>query len=248
MSNNSHGLDEEEVEQDEMKAKLDLITITSAKNLETMKTDIDVNSAVTTTHTANFAMTNTSVLRTYAEDNRTSITTNTAAIAGLTSGLFSDAIKFNINGGYAIAGDGSLTGSLLSTTNALTTTHRRYVLLRTDTYGSDITLSDSSTKFSPSETGNYLSIMSYEIYDNSADTKTVEMELYGDTEGSLQMARNTVTGTSTSFEYERVNNTQMVYLTSGRTYYYRAKSSNGAVINAFNTVTNLTLIKLTKNF
>jgi len=248
MSNNSHGLDEEEVEQDEMLAKLNLITISSAKNLETMKSDIDNNSTVTTTHTANFAMTNTSTLRTYAEATRTLSNANQSAILGITSGLFSDAIKFNINGGYAIAGDGSLTGSLLSTTSDLTTTHRRYVLVREDTYGSDITLSDSNTKFSPSETGNYLSIMSYEIYDNSADTKTVEMELYGDTEGSLQMARNTITGTSTSFEYERVNNTQMVYLTSGRTYYYRAKSSNGAVINAFNTLTNLTLIKLTKSF
>ena len=149
-----------------------------------MKTDIDVNSAVTTTHTANFAMTNTSTLRTYAETTRATADANTTAIAGITSGLFSDAIKFNINGGYAIAGDGSLTGSLLSTTNALTTTHRRYVLLRTDTYSSDVTLSDSNTKFSPSETGNYLSIMSYEIYDNSADTKTIELELWGDTENS----------------------------------------------------------------
>ena len=34
MSNNSHGLDEEEVEQDEMKAKLDLITVASARNLD----------------------------------------------------------------------------------------------------------------------------------------------------------------------------------------------------------------------
>ena len=248
MSDNTHGLDEEEVEQDEMKAKLDLITITSAKNLESMKTDIDTNSAVTTTHTANFAMTNTSTLRTYAETTRATANSNTTAIAGITSGLFSDAIKFTINGGYAIAGDGSLTGSLLSTTNALTTTHRRYVLVRYDTYGSDITLSDSNTKFSPSETGYYLSIMSYEIYDNSADTKTIEMELWGDTENSLQMARNTITGSSTSYEYERVNNIMVVYLTAGRTYYYRAKSDNGGVINAFSSVTNLTLIKLTKSF
>ena len=40
MSNNAHGLDEEEVEQDEMLAKLNLITITSAKNLNRSNEDI----------------------------------------------------------------------------------------------------------------------------------------------------------------------------------------------------------------
>ena len=86
MSNNAHGLDEEEVEQDEMLAKLNLITITSAKNLETMNNSITANATVGTTNTANFAMTNTSTLRTYAEATRTSATNNASAIAGLTSG------------------------------------------------------------------------------------------------------------------------------------------------------------------
>ena len=252
MSDNFHGIGvdnvAEQIEQDAMKAKLDLITISTAKNLDSMKTDIDTNSAVTTTHTANFDMTNTSTLRTYAEANRGLITTNTTNINNLDTPLTTDMIKFTINGGYAIDGSNNITGSLLSITNHLTTTHRRYVLVRTDTYSSDITLSDSNTKFSPSETGNYLSIISYEIYDNSADTKTVELELWGDTENSLQMARQTFTGTSTSFEYNRVSNTMVVYLTAGRTYYYRAKSSNGGVINAYSTVTNLTLIKLNKTF
>lgn len=256
---NFQNINDEEIEQDELKEKLDLITISTAKNLESMKTSIDVNTAINTTQSAYFDMEvgASNTLRTYVETTRGTVdglvsltNTHETEINALqsSSALFSDCIKFNINGGYAIAGDGSLTGSLLSTTNALTTTHRRYVLLRTDTYSSDVTLSDSNTKFSPSETGNYLSIMSYEIYDNSADTKTIELELWGDTENSLQMARNTITGTSTSFEYERVSNTKIVYLTAGRTYYYRAKSSNGGVINAFNTVTNLTLIKLTKSF
>jgi hypothetical protein len=254
---NFQSINDEEIEQDGLKEKLDLITIASAKNLDTMNNTIIVNGAVNNTQNAQLDMTATSTLRTYAEATRSTVNgltslTNTheTEINALQSSpaLFSDAIKFNINGAYAIAGDGSLTGSSLSTTNALTTTHRRYVLLRSDTYSSDITLSDSNTKFSPSETGNYLSIMSYEIYDNTTNNKTVEMELWGDTENSLQMARNTVTGTSTNFEYERVTNTMIVYLTAGRTYYYRAKSSNGGVINAFSTVTNLTLIKLTKSF
>ena len=254
MSDNFHGIGvdnvAEQIEQDAMKAKLDLITISTAKNLDSMKTDIDTNTAENTTQFAYWDMETgtTSTLRTYVEANRALITTNTTNINNLDTPLTTDCIKFNINGGYAIDGSGNITGSLLSTTNHLTTTHRRYVLVRTDTYSSDITLSDSNTKFSPSETGNYLSIISYEIYDNSADTKTVELELWGDTENSLQMARQTFTGTSTSFEYNRVSNTMVVYLTAGRTYYYRAKSSNGGVINAFSTVTNLTLIKLNKTF
>lgn len=209
MSNNSHGLDEEIVEQDEMKTKLDLITISTAKNLETMETEINT----------------------------------------LQSGnLFTDGIKFTFNGAFALDGFNNLTGSILSTTNALTSGFRRYVLVRTDTYSSDVTLSDSNTKFTISETGYYLSIMSYEIYDNSADTKTIELEFKGDTEGSLQMARNTVTGTSTNYEYERVTNTMIVYLTSGNLYSYQGKSNNGAVINAYNTVTNMTLLKISKAF
>ena len=254
MSDNFHGIGvdnvAEQIEQDAMKAKLDLITISTAKNLDSMKTDIDTNTAENTTQFAYWDMETgtTSTLRTYVEANRALITTNTTNINNLDTPLTTDCIKFNINGGYAIDASGNITGSLLSTTNHLTTTHRRYVLVRTDTYSSDITLSDSNTKFSPSETGNYLSIISYEIYDNSTATKTVELELWGDTENSLQMARQTFTGKHSTFEYNRVSNTMVVYLTAGRTYYYRAKSDNGGVINAFSTVTNLTLIKLNKTF
>jgi len=256
MSNNSHGLDEEEVEQDEMKATLDLITISSAKNLETMKTDIDNNSSVITTHTANFAMTNTSTLRTYAEATRTLSNANQSAILGITSGLFSDAIKFTINGGYTYSVGSTNTGSLLSTSNALTTTPRRYVLVREDTYGSDIVLSNDNTTFTPSQSGSYLSIISAEFYDNSADAKTVTFELIklnfdGSvySEVSLQVARSTFVGSSTSFEYGKLSNTMIVDLTAGTSYYYKATgTANGGVINAFSTATNLTLLKISKTF
>ncbi len=253
---NFQNLDNEEIEQDELKTKLDLITVTTSKNLEDIYNAIVNNSTVTTTHSGNFNMTNTSTLRTYAETTRTSlnsltstVNTHETEINALQSGnLFTDGIKFTFNGAYALDGSNNLTGGLLSTTNALTSGFRRYVLVRTDTYSSDVTLSDSNTKFTISETGYYLSIMSYEIYDNSADTKTIELEFKGDTEGSLQMARNTVTGTSTNYEYERVTNTMIVYLTSGNLYSYQGKSNNGAVINAYNTVTNMTLLKISKSF
>jgi len=253
---NFQNLDNEEIEQDSLKTKLDLITITSSKNLENMNNSIIVNGAVNNTQNAQLDMTTTSTLRTYAETTRSSLNTLTSTvntheteINALQSGnLFTDGIKFTFNGAYALDGSNNLTGSILSTTNALTAGFRRYVLVRTDTYSSDVTLSDSNTKFTISETGYYLSIMSYEIYDNSADTKTIELEFKGDTEGSLQMARNTVTGTSTNYEYERVTNTMIVYLTSGNLYSYQGKSSNGAVINAYNTVTNMSLLKISKSF
>ena len=254
MSDNTHGVGvndlAEQIEQDAMKTKLDLITVTTSKNLDSMKNSIDANTTVNTTQTAYFDMEvgASNTFRTYVEANRALITTNTTNINNLDTPLTTDSIKFNINGAYAIDGSNNITGSLLSITNHLTTTHRRYVLLRSDTYSSDITLSDSNTKFSPSETGNYLSIISYEIYDNSTATKTVELELWGDSENSLQMARQTFTGKHTSFEYNRVSSTRVVYLTAGNTYYYRAKSSDGGVINAYSTLTNLTLIKLNKTF
>jgi hypothetical protein len=256
---NFQNINDEEIEQDELKEKLDLITITSAKNLDAMQTAVDMNTTVNTTHTAFFDMESgaNNTFRTYAETTRSSLNSLTSTVntheteinaLQSSTALFTDGIKFTFNGAYALDGSNNLTGSLLSVTNALTSGFRRYVLVRTDTYSSDVTLSDSNTKFTISETGYYLSIMSYEIYDNSADTKTIELEFKGDTEGSLQMARNTVTGTSTNYEYERVTNTMIVYLTSGNLYSYQGKSSNGGVINAYNTVTNMTLLKISKSF
>jgi len=252
MSDNTHGIGvndlSEQIEQDSLKTKLDLITVASSVNLNTISNQTIVNKNNNDVQDTKFTMETSSGLKSYAEDSRTLLTTNTANINNLDTPLTTDSIKFNINGAYAILANGLRTGSALSTTNPLSSTLRRYILLRSDTYSSNITLLDADTKFSPNQSGSYLSIISYEIYDNSADTKTIELELYGDTEGSLQMARNTITGTSTNYEYERVNNTMVINLVSGRNYYYRAKSNNGGVINAFATVTNLTLIKINKSF
>ena len=252
MSNNAHGLDEEEVEQDEMLAKLNLITITSAKNLNNMSDSITVNGAVNNTQSAQLAMTATSTLRTYAEATRTSATNNASAIAGLTSGLFSDCIKFTINGSYAYTSGGGNSGSVQSTTLPLTTTPRRFILVSTDTYSSNITLSDNNTTFRPNESGTYLSIISAEFYDNSADTKLAQLELIekmGSSESSRQIIRNNFTGSSTSFEYGRLNHTAIVTLNSGKDYWYKAiGSANGGIINAFSTSTAFTLIKISKSF
>jgi len=252
MSNNAHGLDEEEVEQDEMKAKLDLITITSSKNLDDMNNSIIANTTVNNTQSAQLDMTATSTLRTYAEATRTTATNNASAIAGLTSGLFSDAIKFTINGSYAYTAGGGNSGSAQSTTLPLTTTPRRFILVSSDTYSSNITLSDNNTTFRPNESGTYLSIISAEFYDNSADTKLAQLELIekmGSSESSKQIIRNNFTGSSTSFEYGRLNNTAIVTLDSSKDYWYKAVgSANGGTINAFSTATAFTLIKISKSF
>lgn len=263
MSNFS-SINDEEIEQDELKTKLDLITVTSSKNLDTMNNSITANGVVGTTNTANFAMTNTSTLRTYAETTRGTVdglvsltNTHETEINALQSSpaLFSDCIKFTINGGYEYS-VGSTNTTSRSSTNPLTTTPRRYVLVRTDTYSSDVVLANDNTTFTPNETGSYLSTISAEFYDNSADAKTPQLELIqlnfdGSvySESSIQIARGTFVGSSTNYEYGKLQNTMIVTLTAGTTYYYKATgTANGGVINAFQTATNLTLIKLTKSF
>jgi len=247
MSNNFHGLDEEEVEQDEIKAKLDLITISSAKNLELMNNAIITNTTTNTTQNANWDMTNTSTLRTYAETTRASATANASAIAGLTSGLFSDAIRFSINGGYEYSG--LTNGTFRSSSSILLVAHRRYVLVRDDTYSSDVVLANNNTTFTPNSSGNYLSIITAEIYDNVVGAKQIHLELYGHTEAaSLQMIRHTMVGSSTNFEYNRIHSVQVVPLVAGQQYYYKAYSTNGAVINSQSTFTNFLLIKMEKSF
>mgnify|MGYP003111826133 CR=1 FL=1 len=197
--------------------KLDLITITTPKNLEDIYNAIVNNAATLTTTNSN-------------------------------RGLFTHLIKFKINGAYTYSGLTN-TGSPLSTTNPLTSTLRRYKLLREDTYDSNIVLSNNDTTFTPNETGTYLSVISAEIYDNSATTKTIQLELYGHSEiASLQVVRHTFTGTSTSFEYAKTSDTQVVTLTAGNQYYYRVQSTNGGVVNAFTTTTNFTLMKIRKSF
>lgn len=166
--------------------------------------------------------------------------------------LFTDAIKFTINGGYEYSVGGSNTGSVKSTTNSLTTTPRRYILVRTDTYANDLVQANNNTTFTPNESGTYLSIISAEFYDNTANAKTPQLELIqlnfnGSvySESSLQVARGTFVGSSTNYEYGKLQNTMIVTLTAGTTYYYKATgTANGGVINSFPTATNLTLLKI----
>ena len=253
MSNNLHGLDEEEVEQDEMLAKLNLITITSAKNLNNMSDSIIINGAINNTQSAQLDMTATSTLRTYAETTRTTATNNASAIAGLTSGLFSDCIKFTTNGTYNYTTENGNSGSAIGNLVPLSATSRRFILVRTDTYSSDITLSNNDCVFTPSETGTYLSIISAEFYDNSADLKEVSLSLYERVASNAidvkQVARGTFVGSSTGYEFGRLENTMVVSLVAGTEYWYDILgNANGGVINKSSALTNFTLLKISKSF
>ena len=162
--------------------------------------------------------------------------------------LYEDIIRFNINGAYEYTGLTN-TGSSKSITNPLTTTARRYILLRDDTYSSDVVLANDNTTFTPAVTGFYVSCITAEIYDNSADAKTIYLELYGHTEGaSLQIVRHTAVGSSTNYEYANINGTKIVSLTAGNQYFYKAYSTNGGVINALSTITEFHLTRIKKSF
>ena len=248
MSNNAHGLDEEEVEQDEMLAKLNLITITSAKNLNNMSDSIIINGAINNTQSAQLDMTATSTLRTYAEATRTSATNNASAIAGLTSGLFSDCIKIRHNGFFAMSG-GNLTGSAEAASTELTTGYKRIIPNISDTYSSNIALTDSNTKFIISENGTYLCSYSLEIYDNASDVKIIQFGLHDDINGVPKFNfRNTIHPSGTGYEYYTFSGSCILTLQTGNDgYYFQIKSSGGGKLST-NITTEFTLIKISKSF
>ena len=259
---NFQSINDEEIEQDELKEKLDLITITSAKNLDNMNDSIIINGAVNNTQNAQLDMTATSTLRTYAETTRSTVNgltslTNTheTEINALQSSppLFTDCIKFTTDGTYNYTVTGGNSGSAIGNLVAISATSRRFILVRTDTYSTDITLANNDTTFTPSQSGVYLSFISSEFYDNSADLKQVTLSLYeriaSDGIDVKQIARGSFVGSSTSNEFGRLENTMVVSLVAGREYWYDILgNANGGVINRGSALTNFTLIKINKSF
>lgn len=199
-------------------------------------------------------------------DLQTSITNNTnniivanaRSITNASNILFTNAIRFQTNGMYAY----TLGGSNGNSQSSLSTTPIRFKLIRYDTYTNNITLSNNDTCFTPSESGDYLSIISAEFADNGNDLKNVKLELmklfgsglsWGET--TLQMARGTFTNSTTSTEHHRLNNSMIVSLVAGTIYYYKATSNNngGVIVSGLQPTgidpnTNFTLIKIGKSF
>ena len=126
-------------------------------------------------------------------------------------------------------------------------------MVRTDTYTSDITLANNNTTFTPSQSGVYLSIISAEFYDNSADLKQVTLSLYERVASNAidvkQIARSSFFGSSAGYEYGRLENTMVVSLVAGREYWFDILgNSNGGIINRGSALTNFTLLKINKSF
>jgi len=163
--------------------------------------------------------------------------------------LFTDIIKFTTDGTYNYTTENGNSGVAQGNLVPLSATSRRFILVRTDTYSSDISLGNDNTTFTPSESGNYLSIISGEFYDNSADLKQVTLSLYervaSDAIDVKQIARSSFVGSSAGYEYGRLENTMVVSLVAGREYWYNILgNANGGVINKSSALTNFTLIKI----
>ena len=264
MGDNFHGLDTEETEQDEMKEKLDLITITSAKNLETMQSAINVNTAENTTQFAYFNMETgtTSTLRTYVEDNRNSINTNTtnisantSAIAGIASGLFDNMTYVILNSPqyYDMVGTsfGAITGSALSSFTLSTEPHR-FVIgslgIVQDTYSpNNFSFSESDTKITFGWTGiNVLVFYRMELYDNSSGNKRLEFGMYDDYHNVNKFGiRTDVYFDSSSYRFKQVSGfAGTIAIQNYANYYFWAKSDNGGKLQGV----QFFLVKSTKAF
>jgi hypothetical protein len=231
--------------------------------------------ALTATHTNQLAMTSTSGVKTQITVNTSLITTNTANIAtheteinalqtltntheseinALQSNeLFTDIIKFTTDGSYNYSVSGGNSGSAIGNLVAISATSRRFILVRTDTYSSDTVLANNDTTFTPAESGTYLSVISAEFYDNGNDLKQVTLSLYeriaSDGINVIQIARGSFFGSSTSNEFQRLQNTMVISLVAGREYWFDILgNSAGGVINRGSALTNFTLIKINKSF
>ena len=263
MSDNFHSLDGEEIEQDDMKTKLDLITITGARNIDDMNSATTAN---TTNITSLFSQTSgvgTSGLKTIIQNNTTqantntsNITTNATAIAGIASGLFDKMSYFIMNSPsyYAMVGGahgGATTGSALTSFELGTAPHR-FVIgslgIVQDTYSpNNFSFSENDTKITFGWTEiNVLVFYKMEHYDNSAGNRTIEFGMYDDYHNSNKFSvRHDVYMDSSSFRYKQISGfAGSIAIQSYANYYFWAKSNGGGKLQGV----QFFLINATKAF
>lgn len=235
---NTHSVNDDEADID------DLETLTTSHS-----TLITVNNALIITNQSNIATHESEInaLQTLTNTHESEINTIQS------NELFTDIIKFTTDGTFNYTVENGNSGSAIGNLVPLSATSRRFILVRTDTYSSDIVLANNDTTFTPSQSGNYLSIVSAEFYDNSNDLKQVTLSLYeriaSDGIDVKQIARSSFFGSSTSNEFGRLQNTMVVSLVAGREYWYDILgNSGGGVINKGSALTNFTLIKINKSF
>ena len=260
MSNNFHGIgvdpNAEATEQDTMKAKLDLITIASARNIDDMQVLINTNTAVRTTNTEKLDMTTTSTLRTYAEASRALITTNTTNINGFETGLFGDMNYFIMNSPtyFDMTGSGftgAITGSVLSSFE-LTSDPKRFVIgslgIAQDTESPNnfsFTESDTLIQFGWSA-NTVLVFYKMEMYDNSSGNRTLEFGMYDDHHNTNKFSiRHDVYMDSSSFRFKQVSGfAGSIAIQNYAKYYFWAKSNGGGKLQGV----QFFLVRSNKNF
>ena len=225
--------------------------------------DIDDLESLTITHTQQLANSASSALKTNIDSNIAGIATHESEINALqtltntheieintiqTNELFTDIIKFRHNGLFAMDGNGALTGSAQSASTELTTGYKRIIPSISDTYNSNIVLTDSNTKFVISEAGTYLCSFSFEIYDNANDVKIIQFGLQDEINGVPKFnCRNTIHPSGTGFEFYTFSGSQILTLQTGNAgYYFQIKSSGGGKLNT--NFTEFTLTKIKKSF
>jgi hypothetical protein len=222
------------------------------------ETDIDALETLTTSHTSLIAVnnalitTNQNNIATHeSEINALQTLTNTheSEINTIQSNeLFTDIIKFRHNGFFAMSG-GNLTGSAEAASTELGTAYKRIIPNISDTYSSNIALTDSNTKFIMNESGTYLCSYSLEIYDNASDVKIIQFGLHDDINGVPKFNfRNTIHPSGTGYEYYTFSGSCILTLQTGNDgYYFQIKSSGGGKLST-NITTEFTLIKINKSF
>ena len=227
------------------------------------ETDIDDLETLTTIHTAQLANSSASTLKTNIDSNIAGIATHESEINALqtltntheseinalqSNELFTDIIKIRHNGFFAMSG-GNLTGSAEAASTELGTAYKRIIPNISDTYSSNIALTDSNTKFIISESGTYLCSYSLEIYDNASDVKIIQFGLHDDINGVPKFNfRNTIHPSGTGYEYYTLSGNCILTLQTGNDgYYFQIKSSGGGKLST-NITTEFTLIKINKSF
>jgi hypothetical protein len=243
----THLLDQEEFEQDGLVVSMDKISFSGVTD------PVPIQYCVENHNKLN--MNSTSTLRTYAEatravtsTNANNISSNVTSINNLNSGLFSDVIKLTHTGFRTMNNSLVLTGSAESSSTVLISDFKRLRLTLTDTYSTNVSLSEDTTRLTPNsgETGYYLCNLNFEFYDNVVNTKALEIRMYDATNSAIKFSlRNTIVQTSTNFEYRTFSGSILIYLVAGSFYWFEVKSSNGGKINT--NFTNITLQKMSKS-
>lgn len=222
---NSHELDTEEVEQDAIQAKLDLITITTSKNLESMNTAIALNTAKNSypsadaTKVGHIAIANPANISTM----ETATTDNAAAIVALD----------NILPAYVPFTDFCFVKGAVSLNLTDTLVQVDWNDANDSKFGTAVTYNDSAGTFTLATTGHYKIDCMLTFISQEADERAVIVELWGLGSGigsGSQIAALThmTRHDSDDYSYSQIVFNCILNLSSGGgAYVFKARSLSG---------------------